>query len=85
MMNGKEYPVRVNITQAGIYKIGIDKAVRGVYATVAVGVGWDFNGEVSMIDASTTKWEPTIEFEPEKTSKLVINASAPTQVYIRMV
>ena len=54
-----EYMVKVKITAAGTYSVPINKAVYGVYSTVAVKVGWDFNGEIAdLTPAGVQIWEP---------------------------
>ena len=80
-----EYMVKVKITTAGTYSVPINKAVYGVYSTVAVKVGWDFNGEIAdLTPAGVQIWEPRQPFVPDKTSKLIITATAATDVLIRM-
>lgn len=80
-----EYMVKVNITAAGSYNVPIRNRVLGVYSTAAVKVAWDYNGEVSDITpVAATVWEPHNPFTPAATSKLVITATAPAIVTIRM-
>lgn len=80
-----EYMVKLKITAAGTYTVPINYRVMGVYSTVAVKVGWDFNGETADITpAGVQIWEPREPFTPAKTSKLIITATAATDVLIRM-
>lgn len=80
-----EYMVKLKITGAGTYSVPIKKTVYGVYSTVAVKVGWNFNGEVAdLTPAGVQIWEPRQPFSPDMTSKLVITATAATDVLIRM-
>ena len=80
-----EYMVKVNITAAGTYNVPIRNRVLGVYSTAAVKVAWDYNGEISDITpVAATVWEPHNPFTPAATSKLVITATAPAIVTIRM-
>jgi len=81
-----EYLVKVKITAAGTYAVPINKKVMGVYSDVAVKIGWDFNGETADITpTAATVWEPHNPFEPAPTSKLIITATAASNVTIRMV
>ena len=80
-----EYMVKLKIGGAGTYNVPIKNRVLGVYSTVAVKVGWDFNGEVGEFTPSGVQiWEPRQPFEPGMTSKLIITATAATDVLIRM-
>ena len=80
-----EYMVKLKITAAGTYTVPINNRVMGVYSTVAVKVGWDFNGETGdLTPAGVQIWEPREPFAPGKTSKLIITATAATDVLIRM-
>ena len=82
---GNEYMVKMKITNAGTYTIPIKNRVLGVYSTVAVKVGWDFNGETADITpAGVQVWEPRQPFNPAPTSKLIITATAATDVLVRM-
>lgn len=81
-----EYLVKVKITAAGTYAVPINKKVLGVYSDVAVKIGWDFNGETAdLTPAGVQIWEPRQPFEPAPTSKLIITATAASNVTIRMV
>lgn len=80
-----EYMVKLKITAAGTYTVPINAGVKGVYSTVAVKLGWDYNGEVGeLTPAGVQIWEPRQTFTPGKLSKLVITATAATDVLIRM-
>ena len=80
-----EYMVKVKISAAGTYAIPINKKVFGVYSTVAVKVVWDYNGETAdFTPAGVQIWEPREPFAPAATSKLIITATAATDVLIRM-
>ena len=80
-----EYMVKMKITAAGTYSMPIKARVLGVYSTVAVKLAWDYNGEVGEITpAGVQIWEPRQPFTPAPTSKLVITATAATDVVIRM-
>lgn len=80
-----EFMVKLKITKAGSYVVPIKKRVLGVYSDVAVKVGWDYNGEVGdFTPAGVQVWEPRQPFEPAPTSKLVITATAASNVTIRM-
>lgn len=77
--------VKLKITAAGTYRVPIQKRVYGVYSDVAVKVGWDFNGETAdFTPAGVQIWEPRQPFEPDKTSALIITATAASNVLIRM-
>lgn len=79
-----EYMVKLN-ANAGTYEIPIRKRVLGVYASTAVKIGWDFNGEKGEITpTAATVWEPHNPFEPAPTSKLIITAAAASNIIIRM-
>lgn len=80
-----EYMIKMKITAAGTYTIPVKDSVLGVYSTAAVKVGWDFNGEKGdFTPAGVQIWEPRQPFTPGMTSKLIITATAPTDVLIRM-
>lgn len=81
-----EYLVKVNITAPGSYKVGIAGTVKGVYSPSSpIAIGWDYNGDVGTLTPPTIAWEPRGPgFSPGKTSKLVLTATAPTAVTIRM-
>lgn len=80
-----EFMVKLKISGAGTYQVPIKKRVLGVYSDVAVKVAWDYNGEVGDITpAGVQVWEPRQPFEPAPTSKLVITATAASNVTIRM-
>ena len=77
--------VKLKITAAGTYTIPINNRVLGVYSAAAVKVGWDFNGETGeFTPAGVQIWEPRQPFAPGKTSKLIITATAATDVLVRM-
>lgn len=81
-----EYMVKVKLSGAGTTKVGIRGKILGVYSTVAVKLGWDYNGEEGDITpTAATVWEPHTPFEPAPTSKLVITSTAAAEVVIRMV
>ena len=80
-----EYMVKLKIGAAGTYEVPIKTRVLGVYSTVAVKVGWDFNGEKGeFTPAGVQIWEPRQPFAPGMTSKIIITATAATDVLIRM-
>lgn len=80
-----EYMVKLTIGGAGIFRVPIKKKVLGVYSDVAVKVGWDYNGETAdFTPAGVQIWEPRQPFEPDKTSALIITATAASNVLIRM-
>jgi len=80
-----EYMVKVKFTAAGTRRVPINKKVLGVYSDVAVKVAWDFNGEVAdLTPAGVQIWEPRQPFAPDKTSTLIITATAASNVTIRM-
>lgn len=80
-----EYMVKVEMAAAGTRSVGIKGKVLGVYATAAVTLEWDYNGEKGTITpTAATVWEPRVPFTPLPTSKLVITATAPVVVCIRM-
>ena len=80
-----EYMVKLKISTAGTYSIPINSRVFGVYSTTAVKIGWDFNGESGEITPSAVQiWEPRVPFAPGKTSKLIITATAATDILVRM-
>ena len=77
--------VKVKITAAGDYAIPIKDKILGVYSTVAVKLKWDYNGEIGEITpAGVQIWEPRQPFNPAPTSKLIITATAATDVVLRM-
>lgn len=80
-----EYMVKVKIAGAGTYRVGINGAIKGVYSpTSAISIAWDYNGEVGTIANGVNVWEPSTAFDAGKISKLVITATAATDVVIRM-
>lgn len=81
----EEYMVKLHITAAGNYTVGVDKAVRGVYATGPISLGWLDNGTLGVIDPNVTKWEPPVQFEPQKTAKLYFTTAGACDIVVRMV
>ena len=80
-----EYMIKVVMPAAGTRNVPINKRILGVYSTSAVKLSWDFNGEVADITpTAATVWEPNNPFEPAKTSRLIITATAAATVLIRM-
>ena len=80
-----EYMVKVKMTAAGTQRVPIGKRILGVYSDVAVKLAWDFNGEVADITpTAATVWEPNNPFTPAPTSALIITATAPSNIVIRM-
>ena len=81
-----EHLATLNLTAAGVFKFAIPKdgCIKGVYASAAVTIGYEDNGNIGTLKTSVTEWEPAgIGFMPASIAYLVITTTAPTNVAIR--
>lgn len=80
-----EYLMSVEITSAGVRKVGIPKGgiITGVYASAPISIAYNDNGTVGTLMSNVQTWEPTIPFQPAPIAYLEITTTVATKVAIR--